>query len=759
MREVCEAGLDALVHRTTSWLNLAVDYSLQTLDGNAGVIVQQLCTERRFMSLTCLGLASAAANHCVDDPNWHSTVGETFTCTTYTASGRNHNYCDSDVDGTNVLAEVACPAACGSCTPQSSASPAAVLSDQHDQACMLAVSIGLGPIGEGRASRTMDVPPITFAGILDTNDNLVSFIDGLIQNRGRLIEADLHRTLVLEIARRSTDTADSEGFMQGQIEASMGRMRQFGTQFSHMDGTIQRRLQPKEINGSPLLNAVALAIGASKHNFVQLQGAVGNGDELVQSAAQSNGPTCDSTCAVLAPPPSSGCSDRFQSWAAAAALWLTGCIAAPQWGGAASCCEDHDVCYNTCGMTQAYCDQQLQNCVEAKISMPECHTAIDTTGLVVGLPSCSAFEAAQDVSVLRRCHSTAPVAHPGCVAPAPDRLASLAAAEHVVATVHAVAGAVMADPIDPTACTSAVLGPGINTPIPQGCAHALGEITAIAASSSDALRAVEGTLLQDEMFRVLSPAPPISTVPIGSGHRILAEDDCDTACQERIAALGKSLQVGKRLVASLPSLSVFNSQLVDGGAGGPISAAKLDLQEVSFGARSQQVLVDSLRTLGGGSGAVEMEQVSLLIQNKVLHGLSYHQASLSKQSNEVQRELLGRRAAQALQTIAGLTDSAAQLAVGQEYFDVKVRFHCHLALQNLHQAARAYEYLFLTDYTGLDFRRLESTRLTGPEYKAAIAQEQINLRTAFTNAAARFNNAGESVFAGTAFALADLPVA
>ena len=47
----------------------------------------------------------------------------------------------------------------------------------------------------------------------------------------------------------------------------------------------------------------------------------------------------------------------------------------------------------------------------------------------------------------------------------------------------------------------------------------------------------------------------------------------------------------------------------------------------------------------------------------------------------------------------------------------------------------------------------------GPEYKAAIAQEQINLRTAFTNAAARFNNAGESVFAGTAFALADLPIA
>ena len=116
------------------------------------------------------------------------------------------------------------------------------------------------------------------------------------------------------------------------------------------------------------------------------------------AAAPEDGPTCDSTCAGtgLGPPPSSACSDQFQSWVAENALSLTGCQATPfSWSGAVSCCEDHAACYGTCGMTQPYCDRQRQNCVDAKVSMPECQTAIDTTGLLTGQLSCSAFEAAQ----------------------------------------------------------------------------------------------------------------------------------------------------------------------------------------------------------------------------------------------------------------------------------------------------------------------------------------------------------------------------
>ena len=139
------AGFSALVERTGAWLTIAVDYSLQDMDGNAGVIAQQICDEKRFPRLVCLGQvrynltasmsnirarthlarnntnntlagsiasqADSAADRCADDPNWHSTMGETFTCSTYAADVRGSNFlfCGTDSDGANVLATVACP--------------------------------------------------------------------------------------------------------------------------------------------------------------------------------------------------------------------------------------------------------------------------------------------------------------------------------------------------------------------------------------------------------------------------------------------------------------------------------------------------------------------------------------------------------------------------------------------------------------------------------------------------------------------------
>ena len=134
---------------------------------------------------------------------------------------------------------------------------------------MLAESVGLGHIVEGRASKT-DVPPLTFASILDSIDDLMSYIGSLTRSYDRLAGTDLRQALGLEIASGSTGAADSGGFTQGQIEASVGRMRQFAAQFSQMDETIQLRLRPGAIGGSDLLNAVAAAVGASKQNFDQL---------------------------------------------------------------------------------------------------------------------------------------------------------------------------------------------------------------------------------------------------------------------------------------------------------------------------------------------------------------------------------------------------------------------------------------------------------------------------------------------------------
>ena len=50
---VCTAG--SFTNRTAKWLELAQDYHLQTADGNALVIARQLCLERRFSTLQCLG--------------------------------------------------------------------------------------------------------------------------------------------------------------------------------------------------------------------------------------------------------------------------------------------------------------------------------------------------------------------------------------------------------------------------------------------------------------------------------------------------------------------------------------------------------------------------------------------------------------------------------------------------------------------------------------------------------------------------------
>eukprot|EP01043_Picozoa_sp_COSAG02_P005433 COSAG02_NODE_147_length_33939_cov_6.689539_8_plen_220_part_00 len=54
MRDACEAGLPEILERTAAWLALAADYQMQAAEGNAGVILTQLCLERRYESLACL---------------------------------------------------------------------------------------------------------------------------------------------------------------------------------------------------------------------------------------------------------------------------------------------------------------------------------------------------------------------------------------------------------------------------------------------------------------------------------------------------------------------------------------------------------------------------------------------------------------------------------------------------------------------------------------------------------------------------------
>ena len=89
--------------------------------------------------------------------------------------------------------------------------------------------IGLGHIIGGRTSRT-DIPPLTFPSIQAGIDDVVSYMGVLTVSYNQLGAAgtDLQRVIGLEIASGSTAAADGGGFIQGQIEAGVGRMRQFG---------------------------------------------------------------------------------------------------------------------------------------------------------------------------------------------------------------------------------------------------------------------------------------------------------------------------------------------------------------------------------------------------------------------------------------------------------------------------------------------------------------------------------------------------
>lgn len=56
-----------------------------------------------------------------------------------------------------------------------------------------------------------------------------------------------------------------------------------------------------------------------------------------------------------------------------------------------SCCDAHDICYGTCGMTQVFCDLQLHNCMQSQASLPQCQMTIDVTDLVLEVAGCDNF--------------------------------------------------------------------------------------------------------------------------------------------------------------------------------------------------------------------------------------------------------------------------------------------------------------------------------------------------------------------------------
>ena len=232
VRDVCVAGLDTAVVRSARWLDFAKSYQLQTADGNAGVIAQHLCLERRFESLVCLSGSATAS--CTDTAGWVSTLGES--CDQYvsaTATARARVHCIQDTGSDGRTAAAACPVSCDTCSSQSSP-----FADIHDQACQMAENIGRGHSIDNLLTTT-DVPPLSLTVYHTTYQSINSFIQAEQQTYDSLeTDRQLHATISRQVGVSGADASDGQQLFQDKVDEAAGRRQQYSIQIKEIDGTI-----------------------------------------------------------------------------------------------------------------------------------------------------------------------------------------------------------------------------------------------------------------------------------------------------------------------------------------------------------------------------------------------------------------------------------------------------------------------------------------------------------------------------------------
>jgi hypothetical protein len=416
-----------------------------------------------------------------------------------------------------------------------------------------------------------------------------------------------------------------------------------------------------------------------------------------------------------------------------------------------TCCNAHDFCYGSCGVTQAFCDEQLHQCMEAHASFPSCQASIDTADLAVRTLGCSHFTAAQDESVQHRCQNPGP--HNGCVQPCSDIDSCLETGEQVCNAVVGGVNAILANPVGQAVCTGVdVLATAVAMP---GLCHAgLAAVTTVATAGSSVIhhaRSVVHSLEHawNSVFgrRLDEGCPP------GTGQ------DCHATLQ-RIQALEQKINSAQGLISTATSLAVLSSQLTDpSSSASPITLAKLDMSFLDLDMLNDEVLSNALLGAAGtGSNyRVEVRQLVTLIRAKLEQIRAYNEAALSKRNNEQQRDLLGRRAKRTADLLATMNDEAQKQQAAIDVLEAKVRGFSHVQLQYLLEQARAFEYLFLTDFHGIDLDQLRSRRLTATEYQHYLSDAHTQLTRQFTDVASRYSQGREQKTSHTTIQLADIP--
>jgi hypothetical protein len=268
VRHACAAGLTQLIKRTERWLDQAQDYMLQAASGNAGVIAQQVCQEKRFDSLGCLGSDGGAGATCTDDPSWKDIFGSN--CAQYTTShARNHFSCSVMKSPDGRTASQACRATCGIC--QAKHTP---LANLHSQACMLADSIGRGHSTDSLLSTT-DVRPLTYDQYQKTFMELHSYSQTLLsEERAAATAQDLRKVMGQVSETQAANALDEKGLWQRKVDVDNQRMQQYRTQLRTIDGKIQHTLKTMKVDGPALLKSVTKQLTASRTAFRHSAGTV-----------------------------------------------------------------------------------------------------------------------------------------------------------------------------------------------------------------------------------------------------------------------------------------------------------------------------------------------------------------------------------------------------------------------------------------------------------------------------------------------------
>ena len=735
-QRVCDAGLGVLVERTAKWLELATDYQMQTAENKASVIAHQICTEKRFSEMKCFG---SFGNQTID--------AQTLLALQYD------------------------------------------LYQIHEQACDMAENIANGYSMDNLLSTT-DVGSLNFQNYIETLD---AVLDPLRDVRDTINRQDLHADLRNLTAGRNVadaaNAADESDLWQNKANAAGIRRDQYASQIQDISWTIDELMAKMGVESNALIQAandemwraqesLQCAIAAENPRptkcdivLAVASAAMDSHGRTCHHAAGGPRPICDasdraifspplqpSSCAV-APPPADGCNFAMTGFQVALQA-AVGCPPSPfALDDLDACCDAHALCYSQCGSTQLFCDQEMRYCMQSSLpqgNLKKCGGAIDMISLLTQKKGCPRFTEAQALSLAGDTGSQCRNAdeHHGCVSSCHQDHSCMQTAERVCEAIAGVAGVVSAisgKVRDTTLATAAL------TANPLAAAVAAG-----AGSFSVAAGAVE------HIAEAAACALAVAEEVEAAGDEA-TETQTSEELQGQLCDLNAKTEATKQMVGTVTALASLNARLRNDTEIDPASIARIDMSFMKFDLMKDDVLSGLLSTAipanqmstGDYSYEGDIPQLLILIRNKLDQTRAYYQAALDKRANEQQRDLLRRRKGRALRLVQQTGDVSEHYRMAQSFLDAELRAGCHVAMQYVIQAVRAYEYFFLSDYPGRQqiIDGLRSEYKDGPEYYAIVSGHKGGLVERKNLEAGSQNGCGDLGWSRTTFNLTELPAA